>query len=220
MVVQALINRGIAPLRPGDTVEHALGMLMEYRVRHLPAVTLAGELVGLVSEEQLLDASDSEATVQSLIDSTPVSAKPDLHVFEATKIIVDHSLTVLPVATENMSYLGVVKRHDIFDLFARMLSTQESGAILALSVDPADYSLSRLVYTIEQNDVKILSVASETPDTEGMVRVTLKLNVNDTSRVRHVLEHEGYKVVASFSELDDDEDLKMRVQEFMRYLEV
>lgn len=87
-------------------------------------------------------------------------------------------------------------------------------------MDPADYSLSRLVYTIEQNDVKILSVASESPDDQGMVRVTLKLNVNDTARVRHVLEHEGYRVVASFSETDDEEDLKLRVQEFMRYLEV
>ncbi|NND70936.1 MAG: CBS domain-containing protein [Rhodothermales bacterium] len=220
MVVQALINRGIAPLRPSDTVEHALGMLMEYRVRHLPTVTLAGELVGLVSEEQLLDAEESGTTVGSLLQQVPVHAKPDLHVFEATRTIVEHGLTVLPVATENMSYLGVVKRHDIFDLFARMLSTQESGAILALEVDPADYSLSRLVYSIEQSDVKILSIASETPETEGKVRVTLKLNVNDTSRVRHVLEHEGYQIVAAFSEYDDDEDLKMRVQEFMRYLEV
>lgn len=220
MVVQALINKSIAPLRPGDSVEHALGALMEYRVRHLPVVTLGGELIGLVSEEQLLDAAESAARVDSVLTAEPVSAKADLHVFEATKIIVDHGLTVLPVATENRTYLGVVKRHDIFDLFARMLSTQEPGAILALEVDPADYSLSRLVYTIEQNDVKILSVASESPDDQGMVRVTLKLNVNDTARVRHVLEHEGYRVVASFSETDDEEDLKLRVQEFMRYLEV
>ncbi len=220
MVVQALINRTIAPLRPGDSVEHALGMLMEYRVRHLPVVTLAGELIGLVSEEQLLDAPESGSRVDSLLAEAPVSARQDLHVFEATKTIVDHGLTVLPVATENRTYLGVVKRHDIFDLFARMLSTQESGAILALEVDPADYSLSKLVYSIEQNDVKILSIASESPNDEGMVRVTLKLNANDTSRIRHVLEHEGYRVVASFSENDDDEDLKMRVQEFMRYLEV
>lgn len=220
MVVQALINKSIAPLRPGDSIEHALGSLMEYRVRHLPVVTLGGELIGLVSEEQLLDAAESVSRVDSVLAAEPVSANPDLHVFEATKIIVDHGLTVLPVATENRTYLGVVKRHDIFDLFAQMLSTQETGAILALEVDPADYSLSKLVYTIEQNDVKVLSVASESPDDHGLVRVTLKLNVSDTTRVRHVLEHEGYRVVASFSDTDDEEDLRLRVQEFMRYLEV
>jgi hypothetical protein len=50
--------------------------------------------------------------------------------------------------------------------------------------------------------------------------VTVKLNATDTARIRHVLEHHGYRVVASFSELEDDNDLQFRIQEFMRYLEV
>ena len=108
----------------------------------------------------------------------------------------------------------------MFDQFARMFSTQESGAIVAIEVSPRDYSLSQLVYTIEQNDVKILSIATEMPTVStGSIRITLKLNVHDTARVRHMLEHHGYQVVASFSE-EDDEELQYRVQEFMRYLEV
>ena len=81
--------------------------------------------------------------------------------------------------------------------------------------------MSKLVYTIEQNGVRILSIASESPDYEGgKIRVTLKLNVKDASRVRHMLEHYGYHVVATFSDDSTDEDLQLRVQEFMRYLEV
>ena len=52
------------------------------------------------------------------------------------------------------------------------------------------------------------------------MKLTLKLNVNDTARVRHILEHYGYHVVASFSDDQDDDDFKDRLQEFMRYLEV
>ena len=74
---------------------------------------------------------------------------------------------------------------------------------------------------IEQNNVKILSTASESPNTaEGKIKVTLKLNVNDTARIRHILEHHGYHVVASFSSEEDDDDFRDRLQEFMRYLEV
>jgi hypothetical protein len=36
--------------------------------------------------------------------------------------------------------------------------------------------------------------------------------------VRHVIEHHGYRIVASFSE--DDEEMLERAQAFMRYLEV
>lgn len=222
MTIQTLISKAAPPLKPGDTAEHALGMLMELRVRHLPVVDDQGMLVGVISEDQLLDAAAGpDALVASLLGPQPVFANPDTHVFDVTKTMVEHDLTTLPIALSGGRYQGLVKRHDIFDRFARMLSTQEAGAILALEIDPRDYSLSQLVYTIEQNDVKILSIASEAPDEPGgQIRVTLKLNVKDTARVRHVLDYHGYHVVASFSDEVDDEELQFRIQEFMRYLEV
>ena len=117
-------------------------------------------------------------------------------------------------------YLGAVRRHEIFDQLARMLSTHEAGAILALEVDQQDYSLSKLVYAIEQSDASILSIATEPSGERGPIRVTVKLDTHDITRIRHVLEHHGYHVVAAFSETDDDDALQDRIEEFMRYLEV
>jgi CBS domain-containing protein len=222
MTIRDLISSDTPPLRPADTAEHALGLLMELRVRHLPVVDLSAMLVGMVSEDQLLDmASGPDAKIETLLGPKPVSAEPDTHLFDVTKTMVEHDLTTLPIAERNGHYIGLVKRHDIFNRFARMLSTQESGAIVALEVDPRDYSLSKLVYTIEQNGCKILSIASEAPeDDSGKIHVTLKLNVKDATRVRHMLEHYGYHVIATFSEDLDVDDLQLRVQEFFRYLEV
>jgi predicted transcriptional regulator len=221
MVIRTLISADAAPLKPTDTVEHALGMLLEMRVRHLPVVSSEGLLLGLMSEDRLLDATGPDATVESLLGSKPVSAAPDLHVFEATKIIVSHALSTLPIADAEGRYLGLVKRHDIFDQFAKMLSTHEAGAILALEIDSKNYSVSQLAYSIEQNNVRILSIATEAPDSGvGMIRITLKLDTTDTSRIRHVLEHKGYHIVAAFSEAEGDEELRYRVEEFMKYLEV
>lgn len=222
MTIRDLISTSAPPLDPQDTAEHALGLLMEHRVRHLPVVDEADQLVGVISEEQLLESAPGpDAPISTLLGRTPVCASPDTHLFDVTKTMVEHDLTTLPVAEEGGRYVGLVKRHDIFDQFAKMLSTQESGAIVALEEDPRDYSLSKLVYTIEQNGGRILSIASEAPDSEGgKIRVTLKLNVKDATRVRHMLEHYGYNVVATFSDDTSDEDLQLRVQEFMRYLEV
>lgn len=221
MTVNNLLSRSIPPLRPDDSVEHALGLLMELRVRHLPVVDEEGLLVGVVSEEQLLDAFSPEVELSLLLGPEPVSARPHHHVFEITKLMVQHDLSTLPVAREDRTYVGLCRRHEIFDQFARMLSTQEAGAILALEVSPNDYSLSRLVYAIEQNDAKILSIATERPDSEhASIRVTLKLNVTETTRVRHMLEHHGYRIVASFNEHESDLELQERAQAFMRYLDM
>ncbi len=221
MTIERLISRSTPPLQPSDTVEHALGLMMEVQVRHLPVVDTEAHLLGVISEDQLLDASGPDAPVRDLLGPRALSAMPDTHVFDVTKMIVQHDLTTVPVANEDGHYIGLVRRHDIFEQFARMLSTQEAGAILAIEVDPRDYSLSQLVYTIESNDVKILSIATEMPEESGgAIRITLKLNVTETSRIRHMLEHHGYHVVAAFSDERDDEDIRMRIEEFMRYLEV
>lgn len=220
MTIEQLVSRTTPPLKPEDTVEYALGLLMELQVRHLPVVDNLGKLVGLVSEDQLLDAFDPDVPVALLLGPVPLSVRPGNHVFEVTKVMVDQDLSTLPVVDAEGNYIGFVERHDIFDQFARMLSTQETGAILVLDVEPRDYSLAKLIHTIEQNDVKVLSVSSESEPMAGTIRVTLKLNVTDAVRVRHMLEHYGYNVVAAFGESEDEDDLRLRVEEFMRYLEV
>jgi len=221
MTIDQLITTDVPPLQPTDTVEHALGLIVGLRVRHLPVVSRKGSLMGIVSEDQLLDASGPDELVESLLEANPVYATPTQHVFDAAKILVQHGLTTLPVAKADGRYLGLVRRHDIVDRFARMLSTHEAGAIMALEIATSDYSLSRLVYAVEQADVRILSVSTEASDSrDGITAVTLKLNTSDVTRLRHVLEHEGYRIVAVFSDEDDEEDFRHRIQEFMRYLEV
>ncbi len=219
MKIQSLISADLPSLAPNDAVEDALSQLMEYSVRHLPVVDAGQMLLGLVSEDQLLEAGDPDTEIRMLLGRKPISVRPSDHVFDVTKVMVQHDLTTAPVTDEEGRYLGAVRRYDLFNQFARMLATQEAGAILALEIDPRDYSLGKLVHLIEQSAAKVLSVASEPPATaEGPRRVTVKLNTTDATRARHMLEHNGYRIVASFGE--EDSALLERVQEFMRYLEV
>jgi len=219
MKVRKAIHSDTPALQTSDPVEEALGLLMEYHVRHLPVVDEEGRLAGVISEDRLMDAEGPDAPLDSLLIGRPVSVPPEAHIFDAARTMVEHDLSTIPVADTDGQYLGVLRRHDIFDQFARMLSTRQSGAILALEVDSRDYALAKLIHVIEQNEAKVLAVASELPDDSSeKIRITLKLNVKDTSRVRHVLEHHGYHVVAAFGETDSE--MEELVEEFVRYLEV
>jgi len=167
-----------------------------------------------------MGATGPEAEVGELLSARPVSVHPQAHIFDAARTMVEHGLSTVPVTPpDDARYIGLIRRHDIFDEFAKMLATQRSGAIIALEVAERDYALAKLVHLIEQNDAKVLAVASDPPESStDKIRVTLKLNVTDTTRIRHVLEHNDYHVVASFGE--DESEMMERVEEFMRYLEV
>ncbi|WP_103020638.1 CBS domain-containing protein [Salinibacter altiplanensis] len=219
MKVREAIHSATPALQSSDPVEEALGLLMEHHVRHLPVVGDDGRLVGVIAETRLMDAEGPDASIESLLIGRPVSVPPDAHIFDAARAMVEHDLSTVPVADSEGQYLGLLRRHDIFDQFAQMLSTRQQGAILALEVDARDYALSKLIHVIEQNEAKVLAVASELPENStDDIRVTLKLNVKDTARVRHVLEHHDYHVVAAFGE--EDGELEELVDEFVRYLEV
>ena len=171
----------------------------------LPVVDAAGVLVGVVTESTLLEADSPDAEVASVLSGRPISIAPDAHVFEATKLMVQHHMAALPVVDEGGHYMGFARRHDIFERFANMLATQESGAVVSVEIEPRDYSLAKIVHTIEQNDVQIRSIVTEPPDAEtDTVRLTLKLNVVDAARVRHMLEHYGYRVAATYGEVEDE----------------
>lgn len=220
MTVARLVSKATPPLKPTDSVEYALGLLMETRVRHLPVVDGERRLLGVVSEEGLLDAPGPDAKLDTLLGPTPLSVTTQTHLFEVARLMMENELTSIPVLEKGL-YVGLVRRHELFEWFARTLATHAPGAILALEVSPRDYVLSQLVYAIEQSDVKVLSISTEMPEgADGRVRLTVKLNTRDASRVRLLLEHRGYRVVAAFGEDESDEDLLHRVQEFMRYLEV
>jgi CBS domain-containing protein len=192
---------------------------MEFRVRHLPVIDADRKVIGIVSENQLLDSEGPDAVVSSLLKADPVTMSPTEHIFEATGLMIEHDLTTVPVTDEEGSYFGLIQRQDLFEWYARTLGTRRPGAIISLDIQERDYSLSSVIRAIEQADTRVHSVATEPTDPETKsIRVTIKLNTLDAARVRSILEHNGYHVVGSYG--TPEEDLTERIQEFMRYLEV
>ena len=208
----------IAPLSTDDTVADALVHLAEEHVSHLPVVSPDGALDAIVSDTALRMHPDPETPVGALVAGPPISALPETHVFDAAHLMRTHALSVLPVTDADGQYVGLTVRQDVFAQLAHMLATEEPGAIVVLDADRRDFSLGQVAQLIEQNGVRILSVSTEDDPGAGRVQVTLKLNVSDTSRVRHIMEHYDYRVTAVFDEQQDD--LEGRAAAFLHYLEV
>lgn len=214
----ATILSTLDALSTEDTVGEALIDLAEAHVAHLPVLDPEGRLDSIVAEVALREHPEPSAPLGALVAGSPLSISIDTHVFDAAHLLRQHGLSVLPVAAEDGTYAGLVVRQDVFAQLAHMLATEEPGAIVVLDVARADFSLGQVAQLIEQNGVRILSVSTEDDPGAGRVRVTLKLNVTDTARVRHLMAHYDYHVVAVFDEAQDD--LEERAAAFLRYLDV
>ena len=188
----------------------------------LPVVEkTTGKLIGQILSEQLSDSADANATVSSLDLDTPVAVYPHHHIFEAARLMLAHEIRLLPVVDSEQTFIGVVEKKRILEIFSEMFNISEQGSVISVEVSPSDYSLSHLVHLIESESARILGVAVEAPKgrNENFL-VSFKLSVKDSSIVSQTLRRHGYQIRSeTHSELIQF-DMSDRAKELIRYLDV
>jgi acetoin utilization protein AcuB len=220
MLVADLITDEIPPLKHTDTVEMALDWMEQFKVSHL-AVVKDRELIGLVSETDLMDYNHPEETLEEL--KIPL-LKPIIHNYQHTydllKLMMSFNLTLIAVLDDKELYKGCITLKGLLANISNMASVQNPGGVIVLEVNQADYSLTHISNIIEGNDAKILSAhVSSMPDSTK-VEVTLKLNVEDLSRILQALYRYNYTVKASFQHGDFDNGMKNKFDEFLHFINI
>lgn len=220
MLVSDLITDEIPPLKHTDTVELALDWMEQFKVSHL-AVVKDRELIGLVSEHDLMDYNHPEETLEEL--KIPL-LKPIIHSYQHTydllKIMMSFNLTLVPVLDDKEVYKGCITLKGLLSNIASMASVQNPGGVIVLEVNQADYSLTQIASIVEGNDSKILSVhVSSVPDSTKM-EVTVKVNKEDLSRILQTFYRYNYTVKASFQNGDFESSMKNRLDEFIHFLNI
>jgi signal-transduction protein with cAMP-binding, CBS, and nucleotidyltransferase domain len=220
MLVKSLVPENTWSSKQGDTVADAVALMEEVRESELPVVDEEGRLVGMLTAA-IVEKSALNQPVGSLHLEPRYAINGDAHFYDAVTVVLMRNLQVLPVVDGDDIYLGLLTRRLLFSQCARELGIHLPGAVLEIEMKERDYAVGKLAHAIEQSNTRILSLAtdSSSPD-DGVTRITVKIDTGDATRVRHMLEHYGIRVIASFNERMSDADLELRVREFMRYLEV
>jgi len=221
MKVETQIEKSPLTAHESDSVQHTLDRLKDTDIFVVPIVDDLGDLRGILSEHDLMKADNPLLEVGMLIKHEAISVRPELSIWEAIDMFSNHGLRVLPVTTEEGSLLGIISARKIIDVVSKLISGDDEGSSLVISIPRDDYSLGQIIYLMEQNDATVLSAVSEFPELEGQeVHLNLTLKHADISRIKHVLEHYGYRIISAGETPELAEDLKRRAEELLRYLEV
>ena len=168
-------------------IDEALKAMRDNKVRRLPVVDKEGQLVGIVSEMDLLYASPSPATslsvyeihylmaritVQDVMTKEVISIEEDTPLEEAARIMVDNKIGGLPVV-RNGTLVGIITETDLFKIFLELLGAREKGVRLTLRTPNKKGVLASITGQIAQMGGDIISLGTflgEDP-TEGLITV-------------------------------------------------
>ncbi|MFV1981017.1 MAG: HPP family protein [Rhodothermia bacterium] len=225
MIVKDLISEGVLPVSRSDTVGDALSLVAHGEVKHLPVVDEERRLIGMVRLATLLQEADIARPIGELPFDAPISVSEDAHIYDAVQLVVDQGADrgadQVPVISSDGKYAGSIGWSDVLGPLSRLLAVTESGSVLEVELLVRDFTLRHLIHAVEESGARILSLGTiRTGEPAEMITVVVKVSVVDTSRIRAVLEHFGYRVHQSTGRKIPDDELKHRVAEFMHYLDV
>jgi len=219
MIASDLINYMIPPLKINDEVRKAILWMEELRTTELPVVE-KGEFLGFLSEDTILELNGS---LPRVVDYSLVGKKcrvdQSQHYYDVIKACDNSGLSMVAVTDKAGTYLGVIALEEVIQAFAMTSSIKSKGGIIVLSMPQIDYSLAEISRLVESDNGKILSsYLTDDPNDPLKVNLTLKINLEDLTRVQATFERFGYSIVAKFGADTESADEQERLDILMKYL--
>ncbi len=175
------------------TVEEALSILARQKKRHLPVLDADENLVGIVSEKDLLRAHLDEAVAKvmtrDVITVTEYTALED-----AARTMADRRISSLPVMRDG-KMVGIITEADLFQIFLELLGAREEGVRLTMLVPEERGILASLTSEIAHMGGNIIALSTFQGQDPTNRMVTVKVSDAPREKLVAIMEALGMEIV-------------------------
>jgi acetoin utilization protein AcuB len=194
-------------ISPDQTISEASEIMTQNGIKRLP-VMKNGKLVGVVSKEDIAQASPSKATtfsvgeinyllaktkISQIMTKNPITITSHALLEEAATLLRDNGISFLPVV-DNDKLVGIITESDIFDSFIELLGFREPGTRLTVEADDAPGIMSNLTKIMGNYGANINHVAVYR-GSHGKSAVVIGINSLNTTEIEKSIEEQGFKIL-------------------------
>lgn len=207
MAVKDFMTRKVVYISPDTTVSHAADLMREQELHRLPVIE-NDQLVGLVTEGTIAQASPSKATSLSIYemnyllnktkvkdvmirDVVTVSGYASLE--DATYLMLKNKIGILPVVDNHQVY-GVITDCDVFQAFLEIAGYGEEGIRVRFVTEDEVGVLGKIVSLIVEENLNI-SHTVNIPRKDGKVIIEVQIDGSiDLPALKEKFEANGIQV--------------------------
>ena len=220
MLNREIISVIIPSLNPGDAVVRALDLMADFHVSQLPVVA-EDRLMGMVSEEDLLNQEDENLAISAMeAGFSHITVHANAHFMEAVQRVNEFSLSLVPVVDKEDIYLGSVTATDLLKQLGRTTGANSPGGIIVLEMDKVDFSFSEISKLVETNDAQITQLNTYSDLDTGNFFITIKVNKFEIADIIATFQRYDYHVKYYFGEELFQNELRDNYDHLMNYLSI
>lgn len=220
MLTIELINNNIPRLQLQDTVAKALLLIDDFRLTHLPVVSDA-KYLGLVSEEDLLDAEDSKLPIEAMQENFVYAAVRDNeHFLGAVNCSNQFDTTVVPVVNEEKEFIGSITNRELLKVLGNFSGTNEIGGLIVLEMERSQFAISEISRIVESNDATIYHLNTTIDPDTGMFTVTIHINKKEIAAIVATFERYEFDVIYYFGNENFENEIHTNYRHLMNYLDI
>jgi acetoin utilization protein AcuB len=174
MLIKDWMTKDPITITENTSMIKAIHIMSERRFRRIPVVT-AGILVGMVTDRDLKEASPSKATtldvhelyyllaelqVKEIMSRNPVSVSLDDTVEHAAQIMLEHTISGLPVVDGSGKVVGIITQSDVFRAFMDIAGVLQGGVQFALRLEDRPGLIKEVVDLLRARGARFVSLLS------------------------------------------------------------
>ena len=171
MIIERRMTKNPVTINPEASVVEASELMKNEKVHRLPVLDRDKNLIGVISEKDILFATPSPAsslsihemayllsklTVRKLMTKNPVTISRTTTVEEAARLMVDQDLSCLPVV-EDGKLVGIVSKSDMFKILLELFGARHFGIRLSFLVDDKPGTIAAVSRVISDAGYDIIS---------------------------------------------------------------
>ena len=157
-----------------DTSLLKVGKLMkDHHIRRIPVVDEQGQVIGIISDRDVRDASPSKATTldmyemhyllaelkaKNIMTAKPITVKPTDTVEQAALIMLDNKVGGLPVVDDSGKLVGIISDHDVFKALVDITGARMGGLQFAIELPDQPGTARPLFDLLRAHNARLLSV--------------------------------------------------------------
>jgi acetoin utilization protein AcuB len=149
MLIKDWMTKDPITIKDDTSMIKAIHIMNEHRFRRLPVVS-QGKLVGMITDRDLKEASPSKATtldvhelyyllaelqVNEIMSRNPVRVSQDDTVERAAQIMLEHTISGLPVVDAAGNLVGIITQSDVFRAFMHIAGVLQGGVQFGLRLE-------------------------------------------------------------------------------------